>query len=284
MRPILFSIALLGGVALARAQVNVEIVFDQEQFLRSESLPVRVRISNFSGQPLRLGDDADWLSFSVTSDEGRALAKSGTIPLPKPFTIPSAKTVALSVDLMPYFELSEAGRYKLAARVKVPELAREVMAESKTFDVISGAKIWEKDVGIPGTTPPLVRKYALQQATFLKQARLYVRVTDASEANVVRVQQLGALTSFSQPEAAVDQVSHLHVLFQSGQRSFSYAIVTPEGEQIIRQTFEVNGESRPRLRAEEDGRVVVHGGQRRILLSDLPPPRVAQTNETVDRK
>ena len=48
-------------------------------------------------------------------------------------------------------------------------------------------------MGVPGTTPPVVRRFALQQATFLKQARLYARVTDANESTVLRVVPLGAL-------------------------------------------------------------------------------------------
>ena len=280
MQKFLFTLALLASVGAARAQVNVEVLFDQEHFLRSESLPLRVRISNFSGQTLRLGEELDWLAFTVTADDGKALARQGNIPLPKPFTLDSAKSVSLRADLMPYFQLREPGRYKVAVRVKIPQLESEVTADWKSFDIISGAKIWEKEVGVPGTSPLVVRKFALQQATFLKQARLYARVTDATEATLIRVLPLGPLTSFSSPEAVVDKSSQLHVLFQNGQRSFSYAIVTPDGEQIIRQTHDIVGSSRPTLRQEDDGRVVVHGGQRRLLLSDLPPPET-RTNETV---
>ncbi|HTD65054.1 MAG TPA: hypothetical protein VK846_00810 [Candidatus Limnocylindria bacterium] len=284
MQKVLFTLAFLASAAAAVAQVNVELVFDQEQFLRSESLPVRVRISNFSGQPLRLGEEPDWLAFTIDREEGKALAKSGAIPMPKPFTIESAKTISLRLDLMPYFELNEAGRYKLTARVKVPQLEKELTTLPKHFDIVSGSKLWEKDVGVPGTTPPVARKFALQQATFLKQARLYVRLTDVTEANVVRVLPLGTLTSFSMPEAAVDSVSQLHVIFQNSQRGFLYSVVTPDGEQIIRQAFDMSGDRRPRLRAEPDGRLIVHGGQRRISLSDLPPPRVAETNDTTQSK
>ena len=279
---VLVVAGLAGTLALpARAQVNVEVIFDQEQFLRSESLPLRVRISNFSGQTLRLGEEVDWLAFTVSNDDGKALARQGNIPLPKAFSLESAKSVSLRADLMPYFQLNDAGRYKVAVRVKIPQLQSEVTTDPKTFDIISGVKIWEKDVGVPGTSPLVVRKLALQQATFLKQARLYARVTDEKESTVISVIQLGPVVSFTQPEAVVDKSSQLHVLFQNGQRSCSYAIVTTDGDQIIRQTYEILGSSRPHLRHEEDGRVVVQGGERKVAMTDLPPASAVRTNDGV---
>lgn len=285
MQKILSALTLLASVALiARAQVTAELVLDQEQFLRSESLAVRLKISNFSGQTLRLGEDQDWLSFTVDAQEGKALSKTGEIPLPKPFSLESSKTVSLRTDLMPHFDLKEPGHYTLNAKVKIPQIEKEIEVKAKTFDIISGTKLWEKDVGMPATQPPLVRKFALQQATFLKQLRLYVRITDETESTVIRVLPLGTLLSFSTPEPLVDKSSNLHVLFQHGPRSFLYSVVTPDGDQIIRQTYDYYANSRPRLRAEDDGRIAVVGGVRRILLSDLPPPRVAQTNELVGPK
>ena len=55
----------------AQAQVSVELLIDQEQFLRDESLPVKVRIVNRSGQTLHFGPLAGYavgiLGGSVTS-------------------------------------------------------------------------------------------------------------------------------------------------------------------------------------------------------------------------
>jgi hypothetical protein len=100
-----------------------------------------------------------------------------------------------------------------------------------------------------------------------------------SEAKVFRVAPLGVLLSFTTPEAQIDRSSNLHVLFQDRARSFSYCVIAPDGEVIIRQTHDY-ADTRPRLRPEDDGRIIVSGGQRRILLSDFPPPRVANTNDT----
>jgi hypothetical protein len=282
MRKVFVALALSASFVSA-AEVNVEIVFDQEHFLRSESLPLRVRISNFSGQTLKLGTTTNWLSFVVEGRQGLAVAQTGEMPPTKPLALESSKSASLNADLMPYFKLSEPGRYSVTATVKIPEIGKELTTNAKGFEIVSGTKLWEREFGVPGTQPPVVRKFALQQATFLEQLKLYVRLTDPNESEVFRVLPMGTLLSFSTPEPSLDQSSNLHVLFQNGAHSFLYSVVTPDGEQIIRQTWDQTT-TRPRLLAENDGRVVVRGGARRILLSDLPPPRVAQTNDTVQSK
>ena len=276
--------ALLASAAVARSQVNVEIILDDQQFLRGEPVTGRVKISNFSGQTLRLGEDPEWLAFLVTGTDGKALRALDSMPPVKPFTIGSAQSVALRVDLAPYYDLQTAGRFAVSARMKFAQLEKEFTTESGKFDIISGVKVWQTEVGVPGRTPPVVRKFALQQAAFFKETRLYARVTEANEADIVRVIALGALPSAGRPEAAVDNSSQMHVLFQAGQKNFTYAIITPEGEMIIRQTHEITG-TRPRLRAEADGRILVSGGVRKISASDLPPPPPKpETNAVVQVK
>src|SRR5687768_1148682 len=122
MRNFLSALALMAAFAPAAcAQVTAEIVFDQEQFLRSESLPIRLRINNLSGQALKLGNGPEWLRFTVESREGKPLRKTGEIPLPKAGSIESAKTGSLNVDLMPYFNLSEPGHYSVKATIRIPQ-------------------------------------------------------------------------------------------------------------------------------------------------------------------
>ena len=58
---------------------------------------------------------------------------------------------------------------------------------------------------------------------------------------------------------------------QTGARSFTYSVVSPEGRLIARQTHEY-GATRPVLRATGDGGIFVGGGQRRFSESDFPPP------------
>jgi len=131
----------------------------------------------------------------------------------------------------------------------------------------------------PGDTnsEPEMRLYALQEANYLRShLMLYVQVTDsAGKAN--KVQPIGPMISFGQPEAKVDKVSNLHVLYQNGPHSFSYTITNPDCEIIARQTYDYT--SRPRMVADTDGNITVDGGTRRISRDDIPAPKASDVSE-----
>jgi len=260
------------GAGWMPAQITVQLVLPQDQFLRNESLPIKVRVANSSGQTLHLGGEADWLSFEMRDNDGRDVARLAPVPLADAFDLAASQTANLSVDLMPCFELSKPGRYTVRTVLKAGQVAQVVASIPRSFDIISGTKLWEREFGVPSAGVPEPRKYALQQANFLKQLRLYVRVTDPNENKVFRVVPLGMLISFSSPEAMLDKSSNLHVLFQTGAQRFLYNIVGPDGELIIRQTHEYFNGSRPILKPDDDLGVKVVGGRRIVFLSDIPPP------------
>src|SRR5262245_49003959 len=117
---------LLASVSLLTAQVTVEIIFDQEQFLRDESLPTKVRITNRSGQTLQLGKEADWLTFAVERRDGSTTSKLSDVPVQEEFSLESSMAAVRRVDLMPYFDLSEPGHYKVTALLKIKQWNEEV--------------------------------------------------------------------------------------------------------------------------------------------------------------
>src|SRR5687768_3405033 len=91
------------GLTLGHAQVRVEVVLEQDQFLRDESLPVIVKITNRSGQPLQLGQPG-WLTFNVESRDGLRVAPRGEPDINRPFQLESSATETRRVDLMPYYD------------------------------------------------------------------------------------------------------------------------------------------------------------------------------------
>ena len=266
------------------AQVTAEVVLEQEQFLVGEALPVAVKITNRSGQTLEFGKEPDWLTFSIESRDGFVVSKSGEAPVSGEFKLESGQVATRRVDLAPYFALGRISRYQIIATVRIQEWNSQVTTKPMPFDIINGAKIWSQDFGVPlsggGETarPPEVRRYALEQANYLRShLRLYLRLTDSDGSHVLKVFPLGPMVSFGAPEHQIDKESQLHVLYQTGARSFSYLVINPDGDVIIRQTYDYS-ESRPRMQLDNEGKVVVAGGVRRTTNSDIPESKPADTD------
>ena len=264
------------GLSPVWAQVTVEVTQDQDQFLPAEALPTAVRITNRSGQTLHLGREDDWLTFSVQARDVEVVPKTGEVPVAGEFILESSRVATKRVDLAPYFSLGHSGRYSVTATVRIKDWNQEITSQPRNFDVIEGARLWEQDIGVPNSTNPAnatpeVRKFVLQQANYLKaQLRLYLRLTDASGAKTFRVFPIGPIVSFSRPEPQVDKFSNLHLLYQDGAHSFNYTVVNPDGEVIARRTYDYV-DKRPRLQPDQDGKILVTGGVRRVSPSDVPP-------------
>src|ERR1039457_3530701 len=232
MKTFLVSILALAALCRASAQVSVELGLDQEQFLPNEAERLAVKITNRSGQPVHLGADASWLTFSVESQEGFVVIRNGEGPVVDEFDLESSQMATKRVDLQPYFVMGKPGRYKVTATVRIKEWALTINSPPKRFDIINGAELWTQDFGVmvATNTAPEPRKYTLVEANYLReQLRLYVQVSNGDGSHVFKVAALGPLVSFSAPEAQVDRVSNLHVLWQSGAQSFNSMIVSPGG-------------------------------------------------------
>jgi hypothetical protein len=266
------------------AQVTVEVTQTQDQFLPGEAVPVAVRITNLSGQTLHLGDDADWLTFSIESQEGSVVPKFSDVPVIGAFSIESSEVAIKRADLSRYFGLLQPDRYKITATIRIKQWAHEIASPPRGFDVIEGVKLWEQEFGVPKAASdpqgaPEIRRYILQQANYIRgQIRLYLRVTDFTGARPLRVVSVGGMISLSRPEHQVDSASNLHILYQNGPHAFSYSIFTPDGDLQTRQTYDYLS-SRPRLQVIEEGKIVVAGGVRRIASSDVPPPKAITVPE-----
>jgi hypothetical protein len=274
---------LLALTGSAPAQVSVEVLMGNAQFLAKESIPVRVRITNNSGQTLRFGDD-DWLSYSVESADGTVVMKTGDAPIPHDFQVKAAEMATTHADLAPDFNIFKIGRYTVTATVRIRDWDKTVTSAAKPFDIINGTKIWEQEFGVPQSptnhSQPEVRKYILQQATLVERMKLYLRLTDASESKSFRVYPIGPMISFSNPQTKVDQLSNLHLLYQSGAHVYNYTVINPDGDIIGRQTY-YYANSSPHLNVDETGKIQIEGGVRHFDESDVPSSRKAiATNDT----
>ena len=149
MKTFLVAAAVAMAWLRASAQVDLELVTDQDQFLPSESLPMAVKITNRSGQRLHLGAEANWLTFNVESLGGGVVIKKAEVPVTGEFDLESSQMGTKRVDLQPYFVLNRQGRYKVTATLRIKDWSAQMASAPKNFDVISGAYLWSQEFGVP---------------------------------------------------------------------------------------------------------------------------------------
>jgi hypothetical protein len=268
-------LALLVSLLRLSAQVAVEVVLDQDKFLAGETLQAGVRIVNRSGQTLHLGEDNEWVKFSIETVAGRVVPQLSGPPVKNPFKLDSTERGTLRVNLEPHFDLHQLGRYRITANVRIKEWAGTITTKPETFEVIEGALLWEQEFGVPrggdGQQPPELRKYTLLHANYLKtQLRLYLRVS-SGDGRVIKLITVGPMISFGQPEQQLDKQNRIHLLYQNSAKAFAYLVVNPDGIIEVREIHEYT-DTRPRLRLDDKGEIKVAGGLRRVTADDLPAP------------
>ena len=190
----IFAWSLLALAILpAAAQVTVEVMTDQDQFLKGESLPVAVKITNRSGQKLHLGGDNQWLTFNVDSYDGFIVLKNSEVPVMGAFDLESSQEATKHVDIAPSFGLNKQGRYKITATLNVKNWPQQINSKPKDFEIVPGAKLWSQDFGLPATNrAPEMRRYSLEEASYLRgQKRLYVQVSDQAGGQIFATRALG---------------------------------------------------------------------------------------------
>jgi hypothetical protein len=263
---------LLAPAALA--QIRIEVLLDQEQYLPKETMPTKVRIHNLSGRALNFGKDPDWLTFSIETETGQIVKQINTPTTLGEFTLPSASRATKTIDLAPVFDLTKIGSYLITASVKIPGWDQAFQnPKPKKFYIMNGRNLQELTFGVPSDDKgrPEIRKFILVEANHLKHISLYVRITDENEQETIKLFPIGELISFSHPVAQLDAWSNLHLLYQSSGKSFRYTVITPDGLLLTRHTYDYT-ETRPTMAAAADGRIAVTGGFRRVTSADLPPP------------
>ncbi len=277
----LLSLCLIAGRLSAQLEIQVTLV--QDQFIPGEAVEAAIRISNFTGRKIVLGNGQAWLRFDLDSSDGRVVTRLADVPETGEFTLEPSTRGTLRFDIQPQFEISKPGRYRLTATVTTPD-GDEFTSRPTRLEVIRGTRLWERDFSIanPATDQSDVRrKYILQQASHLRSLRLYLRVTDADEHEILKVINLGSIVSFNRPECRVDRSSRLHILHQIDADTYRYHLVDTDGSLLLRRLHSIAAR-RPELRVNESGEVSVLGGERRRHSSDFPveiPPEPTPTPE-----
>ncbi|HEV3409256.1 MAG TPA: hypothetical protein VG095_03115 [Chthoniobacterales bacterium] len=259
----LFSLAAFAFLAgAAHGQIQVDLKFKRVQFVAYEPVVAHVQITNLAGRDIELRDEngQQWFGFEVTADEGRFLPPLQQAPEP-PLKIEAGQTVTRKINLTPRFPVNELGPYHVKANVFFADLNKFFYSQGKVFQVVDARAIWQRTIGVPEGTPEAgqVRTYSLLSNRFPDHTKLYVRVEDKSTGAVYSTYPLGRVLAVDDPQTELDHANRLHILHCAAPRTWAYSQVGPNGELLSHSTF-LETKSRPRLRRNADGRVVVKGG------------------------
>jgi hypothetical protein len=270
MKRLLFLLCALFVTARLSAQVEVHLTLPQEQFLPGEAIEAAVRISNFAGRKLTFGARPGWIRFEVEGSSDVVVNRLSEVSESGEFTLESSTRGTIRYDIQPHFDISRPGRYRVTAIVRISD-TEEYASPPVSFEVFRGTRLWEREVGVSNVdgSPNGRRKFILQQATQLRNVRLYIRLTDSEEVGTMKVIPIGPTVSFSRPSCVVDRGSRLHCLHQISADTYRYHVVGPDGTLLRRHTFNF-GERRPQLRMNDSGDVAVIGGERRRATDDIP--------------
>ena len=274
-RFLLLFCALLASTACA--QVDVSLAVAQAQFLPAEQIEVSVKVSNFTGAPLKFGAHTNWIGFTVQRFDGSVVSELSEVADSGEFTLQQATSGTIKFDITPMFDVNRPDSYRVTAAVTPVQGGPVFVSPPLPFDVISGVRI-SQDRTFGFTRPDGTseqRKYILQQANFLKHVRLYVRVTDATESKSYKVTSLGGIVNFTPPQWVIDRQSRLHVLHQFAASEYYYNSFDPEGNLVARRIYKIAAR-RPELRVNGDGEIAVIGGARRLDRTDIPEPTDAE--------
>lgn len=256
---------------------------ERSQYLMQEPMVILVRVFNYSGESLVLGRDADWISFSVEPLANKTIVRQTSEPnLSHPFVLDNGLMATKRIDLTPHFDISQPGRYKITAVVKMAQYG-EVAAEPLLVDVVGGTVLWDHEFGVPAAASgaPEVRRYQILQARQQDVQHLYVKVTDTYNSKTYGISALGQMVITHQPVQQIDRNNRLHVLHRSGRSYFTYTMVDYDGRVLMRLRYDQDGPP-PVLRVTDGGDVLVSGGVRTKSPYDIDPlaDEAEQKNQT----
>jgi hypothetical protein len=272
-----FAAVLLAAFGLAQiawGQIELRLSLDREFFLAGEDLEVAVKVANFSGAPLKLGEQPDWLKFSLERSDSGVVSKRSEVEESGSFTLEHATVGTLRFNLAPHFAVGRPGSYRVTAQATLPHSGEVFTSDTKTIELVRGVQLNpDRVIGVTlpdGTT--VKRKFILQQVNFMRKVQLYLRIMDGEETTNIKVTNLGKLVSFDPPKWVVDRQNRFHVLHRVDAASSSYHLFLPDGTLERRELYRFTA-STPELRVNEAGEVAVVGGIRRPSSGDVPSPK-----------
>lgn len=254
------------------AQVSVELMLNQEKYMQYEPVYARVRLRNYSGQPLVFGKneklkgelllEIELNRRLIQPIESEDFSLIGTVLMP-------GQTSEFVFRVDKYYKLTKPGHYTMHAYIRHKMLADMFRSRDCMMEITQGVELWKRTVGVPDvlaggrseenrTKTMRMRTFSLRVMTEKSTRYYYVVVEDKKR--VYCVMRVGKEVSSAPRSQEVDMLSRLHVIVPVASKLYRYLVVNLDGK-IEQQEMLKQDRSVPVLRRDpRTGQVTRIGG------------------------
>lgn len=246
----LFSFMVAGWLP---AQVDVSASLPSSTFLRYEGIPLRIEITNRSGEEIRMGanETKDILLLRVRDLENRVMPRTGQPMLSEPWIIPDGETAVRTFDLVQLFRITFSQSYRCLQDV---ELGGEAyVGNPLMFDVVNGLQ-----------EEKIKRRRADRIFTLLSLQRngrdeLMLRVTDFGNTTVLATYYLERHLKFYDPFMKVNKKGEIATLHYVSPNRVVMCQFNADGSPIKRTYYQATPGVPVRLYEHSTSGFVVNG-------------------------
>ncbi|MFM7180087.1 MAG: hypothetical protein ACKO2G_01275 [Verrucomicrobiales bacterium] len=251
----------------ARAQVDLSITTEKNEYVPYEAVMVNVSITNRSGRPILMASTdgvAPWVKFVVTNEKGENLPRVAEPPPLPPLQLRPGQSISQQFMVNATYPMIAFGGYSIQASVWVPPDRAYASSNKIRVNVIGAREIWSSAFAVPAGRPDgggTSRIFRLLKLRAIDKQIMYVRLDDRASGEVLACFPAGNSLDFREPSYTIDGDGNLHLLHLVDRELYQHVVVDSSGKLLnVDNHLEVGG-SRPVLAAAQNNSIGVLGGR-----------------------
>lgn len=261
LRSLTVALAVLSAGESIEAQIKASLGMSKKEYIAHEPVIATVTLTNNAGRDLLIHTDGrttlNWLDFEIKNSRGTALSPLAAMNFGA-VTIPAGRSITRSVDLTGTYRVTELGRFRCKAVIRLPEGGGQFVTNTAYFNVTQGRRVYSQRVGDPARGN--VREYRLSIHNTSRKSSLYVHLIEIRTGRTMQAFRMGDVITSKTPKATVDRVNNLHVLFLTAPGIYAHGTVSPDGKHLGTKYYNPAPGRKPALATFKDGEVVISGG------------------------
>lgn len=269
LKRFLSTLPLLLLALSASAQVSMELFLNRGTYMQNEPVFAKVKMRNYSGQPLVFGKDSKLqgeLLFEFVGPDKQVLPLAADDFVPMLGTIlRPGETKEFVVPLSKYFKFSRVGTYRGHAYVRHKMLKDMFKSNDVRLDVARGVEVWRRAAGMPDVLRSSDSKNRIEERVYILKTmtegnvkHYYLQIEDNK--HIYAIFRIGREVGMERFKADVDMLSRLHLLLPISPKIFRYNIINLNGQVELDRYMKSTSSIPSLVRDPGNGRIHVVGG------------------------